>query len=122
MSDLENRILLYAESIYEQAIQDFQANRFRMADIRALVGYGAAVFVAADETAPKDLRDHATKLEQAAWALSMEAHLAERSSLLEPRLQGRGSDELNALRRDVWMTAREISSLRPSSRPGTKSG
>lgn len=107
MANLRNEIFEYAEGLYTKALHWMDKQGYRMTDVYALSSCGAAAFVAADPNAPQGLRDQAASLEQAAWILSKQAHAAERTKMVAPRLQG-NEDELEDVRRDIWSTAEEV--------------
>lgn len=80
-----------------------------MVDVYALSSYGAAVYLASDDAAPKQIREQASQLEQAAWNLSKQAHSAQRLALLEPRMSGdEADDDLEEVREEVRRIAEMV--------------
>lgn len=80
-----------------------------MVDVYALSSYGAAVYLAADETTSKQIREQASQLEQAAWNLSKQAHSAQRLALLEPSMSGdEANDDLEEVREEIRRMAEMV--------------
>lgn len=110
MENLREQLFEYADWLYSKAIQEMNAGRFRMVDVYALSSHGAAVYLASDDAAPKQIREQASQLEQAAWNLSKQAHSAQRLALLEPRMSGdeANDDDLEEVREEVRRIAEMV--------------
>jgi hypothetical protein len=112
MVDLRREFLDYADGLYAKALQAMQDERFRLAEIYALSSHSPAAFVSADSSGPKDLRDKAALVEEAAWRLAKEAHSAHIWKAMEPSLSGPGHDDepkdWSAARRGIKSTVLDV--------------
>lgn len=103
--DLRDEIFEYAGGLYAKAIREMEAERFARAEVFAICSYSAAMFLASDGGAPEEFRADASRLQDAAWTVSRQAHSSQRWEMLKPSM-GDAEDDLEDVREEVAKLAK----------------
>lgn len=107
--DIHGKLLLYAEILYQRALDRFEAGKYRRAEYLASAASGAAVFVEQDTEAPREITERARALSAALTEFLSTVWRASREEYGDRFLSGpkKGEKEVEVFLSDVRDAARE---------------